>query len=173
MSQLKGNKTWEFNYHSVSVSQHWLGSSVIVTTVFKEHEILQRGTSKWEGVFTASNSQWGSMLLARWPWPSHPSPWELRKGKHGYVAGGYSLHWIPKLSASVKYSLASPDHCLVIFPTSWVPSADNTWKDIIIGCWVYPGSVWTTVKPLLKATWGEATLPIVATHLGPEFTDSV
>ena len=37
------------------------------------------------------------------------------------------LHWIPKLSASVKYSFARPPHCLVIFPTSSVPSADNTY----------------------------------------------
>ncbi len=29
-----------------------------------------------------------------------------------------SLHWMPKLSAEVKYSLASPENCLVIFPTS-------------------------------------------------------
>ena len=36
-------------------------------------------------------------------------------------------HWMPKLSASVKYSLASPDHCLVILPTCWVPSAESTW----------------------------------------------
>ena len=37
-----------------------------------------------------------------------------------------NLHWIPKLSALVKNSLASPDHCLLIFPTGWVPSADMT-----------------------------------------------
>ena len=40
-----------------------------------------------------------------------------------------NLHWIPKLSASVKNSLASPDHCLLIFPTGWVPSADMTCDD--------------------------------------------
>ena len=39
------------------------------------------------------------------------------------------LHWIPKLSASVKYSLARPDHCLVIFPTCWVPSADRICRE--------------------------------------------
>lgn len=37
-------------------------------------------------------------------------------------------HWIPKLSASVKYSLARPDHCFVILPTSWVPSADRIYS---------------------------------------------
>ena len=39
-----------------------------------------------------------------------------------------NLHWIPKLSASVKYSLARPDHCLVIFPTCWLPSADRIYR---------------------------------------------
>ena len=47
------------------------------------------------------------------------------------------LHCTPKLSASVKYSLASPDHFLDTFPTSWVPSADSTctwcvWLCVII-----------------------------------------
>ena len=41
-------------------------------------------------------------------------------GGGGGGGGGIEpcLHCIPKLSASVKYSFASPDHCLVILPTS-------------------------------------------------------
>jgi hypothetical protein len=34
------------------------------------------------------------------------------------------------LSASVKYSLANPPHCLLIFPTSWVPSEESTYSTI-------------------------------------------
>ena len=41
------------------------------------------------------------------------------------------IHWIPKLSASVKYSLASPDHCLVILPTCCCPSADNICRTML------------------------------------------
>ncbi len=40
-----------------------------------------------------------------------------------------NLHVTPKLSASVKYSLASPDHFLDILPTSCVPSADITYTN--------------------------------------------
>ena len=36
---------------------------------------------------------------------------------------------IPKLSASVNISLASPDHCFVILPTEWTPSAESTLKE--------------------------------------------
>ena len=39
---------------------------------------------------------------------------------------GGALHWIPKLSAVVKNSLARPENCLVIFPTSCSPSEDST-----------------------------------------------
>ena len=42
--------------------------------------------------------------------------------------GNVCIHWIPKLSASVKYSFARPDHCLVIFPTCWEASADKICK---------------------------------------------
>ena len=34
----------------------------------------------------------------------------------------------PKLSASVKISLAKPDHCLEIIPTWVLSSADVTWS---------------------------------------------
>ena len=46
--------------------------------------------------------------------------------KHVHSLSLAVLHWIPKLSAVVKNSLASPENCLVILPTSWVPSADIT-----------------------------------------------
>ena len=39
-----------------------------------------------------------------------------------------NLQVTPKLSASVNASLTKPDHCLEIFPTSVLPSADKTYK---------------------------------------------
>lgn len=38
------------------------------------------------------------------------------------------LHVMPKLSVSVKTSLSNPLHCLEIFPTSSLPSAERTWQ---------------------------------------------
>ena len=53
--------------------------------------------------------------------------------QHKYMTIISSLsHCIPKLSASVKYSLARPDHCFEIFPTGCVPSALSTYMSLAI-----------------------------------------
>ena len=47
------------------------------------------------------------------------------RGRAGFITRSMGK-LIPKLSASVKASLRRPDHCLLIFPTSVLPSGDKT-----------------------------------------------
>ena len=70
--------------------------------------------------------------------------------EQGYSIQG-NIHWMPKLSASVKISLVSPDHCLLILPTDWVPSAERTWSVIKTHNWQWSGVPYTSLLQLQEA----------------------
>ena len=98
----------------------WVTPTCMSHTHLSESHVSERVTSACMSHTYLSESHWGvwvtHILVSH---ESHVSKYETS-----------NVHETPKLSAFVKYSLTYPVHCLLILPTWWAPSGDDTLQHI-------------------------------------------